>query len=141
MAEASTAAVPGAAGRSYGAPSYRGYVLVLLTLVYTLNFIDRNLLSVIAQPVINAFNLSDTEYGFLNGPPFAIFYALMGIPIAIAADRPIAALVVGYLLSVPYNILVLVGVWRSAERDDGPPARANLIRIVTLVGMILLSLT
>ena len=76
MGTAVEAAAPGAAGRSYGAPAYRGFVLLLLTLVYTLNFIDRNLLSVIAQPVINAFNLSDSEYGFLNGPPFAIFYAL-----------------------------------------------------------------
>ena len=50
-----------AAGRSYGTPAYRGSVLILLTLVYTLNFIDRNLLSVIAQPVITTFNLSDTE--------------------------------------------------------------------------------
>jgi MFS family permease len=56
-------------------------------MVYTLNFIDRNLLGVVAQPIIAEFGLSDTEYGFLNGPPFALFYALMGIPIAMAADR------------------------------------------------------
>lgn len=71
----------------YGSKPYRGYVLGVLMLVYTLNFIDRNLLSVIAQPVIDEFNLSDSQYGFLNGPPFALFYALMGIPIAMAADR------------------------------------------------------
>jgi sugar phosphate permease len=76
-----------AAGTSYGSPSYRLYVLLVLTLVYTLNFIDRNLINVIAQPIINEFQLSDSEYGFLNGPPFAIFYAVMGIPIAMAADR------------------------------------------------------
>ena len=87
MGKGAQAAAADAAGQSYGAPAYRGYVLILLMLVYTLNFIDRNLLSVIAQPVINAFNLSDSEYGFLNGPPFAIFYAFMGIPIAMAADR------------------------------------------------------
>lgn len=76
-----------AGGRSFGTPSYRAYALFMLTLVYTLNFIDRNLLGVVAQPIINTFQLSDTEYGFLNGPPFALFYALMGIPIAMAADR------------------------------------------------------
>ena len=84
---ASMTAPATAGGESYGSAPYRTYVLILLMLVYTLNFIDRNLLSVIAQPVIIAFDLSDTEYGFLNGPPFAIFYALMGIPIAMAADR------------------------------------------------------
>ena len=76
-----------AGGQNYGTRSYRGYVLLSLTLVYTLNFIDRNLLGVVAQPIIAEFGLTDTEYGFLNGPPFALFYALMGIPIAIAADR------------------------------------------------------
>ncbi|RYD91224.1 MAG: MFS transporter, partial [Sphingomonadales bacterium] len=76
-----------AGGQNYGTKQYRGYVLLSLTLVYTLNFIDRNLLGVVAQPIIAEFGLTDTEYGFLNGPPFALFYALMGIPIAIAADR------------------------------------------------------
>ena len=67
-----------ASGTSYSTPGYRLYVLIVLTLVYTLNFIDRNLMNVIAQPIIQTFHLSDSEYGFLNGPPFAIFYALMG---------------------------------------------------------------
>ena len=79
-------------------------------------------------------------YAVVGGVAVNLVTSLLFLAL-ITADRPIAALVVGYLLSVPYNILVLVGVWRSAERDDGPPARANLIRIVTLVGMILLSLT
>ncbi len=74
-------------GTSFGTRQYRGYVLLLLTGVYTLNFIDRSLLGVIAQPIIEEFGLSDTQYGFLNGPPFALFYALMGIPIAMMADR------------------------------------------------------
>jgi MFS family permease len=74
-------------GRDYGSPPYRWYVLGMLTLVYTLNFIDRALLGVLAQPVISAFGLTDTQFGFLAGPPFALFYALMGIPIALAADR------------------------------------------------------
>jgi MFS family permease len=83
----STAGDAPAGGQNYGTKQYRGYVLLSLTLVYTLNFIDRNLLGVVAQPIIAEFGLTDTEYGFLNGPPFALFYALMGIPIAIAADR------------------------------------------------------
>jgi MFS family permease len=87
---ATLAATPGeapAGGQSYGAPAYRFYVLVVLTAVYTLNFVDRSLLGVVSQKVIYEFGLSDTQYGFLNGPPFALFYAFMGIPIAMAADR------------------------------------------------------
>jgi len=137
VAEASTAVAPGAAGRSYGSPSYRGYVLILLALVYTLNFIDRNLLSVIAQPVINAFNLSDTEYGFLNGPPFAIFYALMGIPIAIAADRynrvviialciaiwSVMAALCGFATSFLFLLVARIGV-AIGEAGCTPPANS-----------------
>lgn len=87
IAPAASAAESPAGGVSYGTPPYRLYVLLTLTLVYTLNFIDRNLLGVVAQPIIAEFGLTDTQYGFLNGPPFALFYAVMGIPIAMAADR------------------------------------------------------
>ena len=66
----------------YGSPSYRHYVLVLLMLVYTLNFIDRTLIAVVAQPIIESFQLTDAQWGLLYGPPFAIFYAVMGLPIA-----------------------------------------------------------
>jgi len=55
--------------------------------VYTLNFIDRNLMGVLAQPIIDTFELTDGQFGFLAGWPFAIFYAVMGLPIAMAADR------------------------------------------------------
>ena len=61
--------------------------------------------------------------------------------VLIAAERPIAALVAGYAFSVPYNVLVLVAVWRSAARYEGDPLWANLARIVTLVLMTLASLT
>jgi len=59
----------------------------------------------------------------------------------VAADQPFAALAVGYGLSIPYNIVATVGVWRAARRYDGDPAHAQLARVVTLVGMLLLSLT
>ena len=76
-----------ATGRDFGSSAYRRYVLLSLAFVYTLNFIDRALLGVLAQPVITTFGLSDAQFGFLAGPPFALFYALMGIPIAMLADR------------------------------------------------------
>jgi len=71
----------------YGEPAYRNYVLFLLMVVYTLNFVDRTLIAVVAQPIIDSFGLTDSEWGLLYGPPFAIFYAVMGLPIALWADR------------------------------------------------------
>lgn len=59
----------------------------------------------------------------------------------ISWDRPFAALFFGYALSVPYNVAALVGVWRSAARYQGERIHADLARIVTLVGMVLLSVT
>ena len=58
----------------------------------------------------------------------------------IMADRPILALIVGYAFSVPYNVIVLVGVWRSAERFAGERRLAYHARIVTVIGMVLLSI-
>ena len=57
----------------------------------------------------------------------------------IMADRSISAFIVGYAFPVPYNAIVLVGVWRSAERFDGERRLADFARIVTVIGMVLLS--
>ncbi len=59
----------------------------------------------------------------------------------VTADRLIAAALAGYGLSIPYNVLAVVGVWRSAARHDGDPDRADLFRSVALVWMALLTLT
>jgi hypothetical protein len=58
----------------------------------------------------------------------------------ITNDLPWAALIVGYGFSVPYNVVVLVGVWRSAARHDGPQVHADLARGATLILMTVLSL-
>jgi hypothetical protein len=71
----------------------------------------------------------------INLTSSALFLAL------ITADRPWAALFVGYALSVPYNALATVGVWRSAAHYDGPAAHAELARIVVVFAMLLLSVT
>jgi hypothetical protein len=59
----------------------------------------------------------------------------------ITADRPWAALFVGYALSVPYNVVAVVGVWRSAGRYKGPAGHAELARIATVIVMVVLSMT
>lgn len=56
-------------------------------------------------------------------------------------DRYWLALLAGYAPSIPYSVLVIVGVWRTAERHAGDPRHADLARIVTVAGMVLLSVT
>ncbi|HLT92042.1 MAG TPA: MFS transporter [Woeseiaceae bacterium] len=65
----------------------RAYVLGLLTVVYTFNFIDRQILAILLPAIKAEFALSDTVLGFLAGPAFALFYATLGVPIALLADR------------------------------------------------------
>lgn len=59
----------------------------------------------------------------------------------LAAGHVVAALIVGYLFSVPYNVVVAIGVWRSADRFEGDRRWAEAAKIVTLAGMVLLSIT
>ena len=66
--------------------SYRRYVLVVLTLVYTLNFIDRQILVILQESIKLDMGLSDSQLGLLTGFAFAIFYVTVGIPIARWAD-------------------------------------------------------
>jgi MFS family permease len=66
---------------------YRNYVLVMLTLVYVFNFIDRQLLVILQESIKKELDLSDTQLGLLSGFTFALFYVTMGIPIARIADR------------------------------------------------------
>lgn len=56
-------------------------------------------------------------------------------------DMPIAALLAGYAVSVPYNVVATVGVWRSAARYQGPPLHADLARIATVVLMAALTVS
>ena len=66
---------------------YRNYVLVMLTLVYVFNFIDRQVLVILQEPIKKELHLSDTQLALLSGFAFAIFYVTLGIPIASMADK------------------------------------------------------
>ena len=61
--------------------------------------------------------------------------------VLILQDQPLAALLIGYGLSVPYNIVATVGVWRSAARYGGPPLHADLARVASVLLMAALTLT
>jgi len=67
--------------------SNRAYVLFILVLVYTFNFIDRQIIGILAVPIKADLGLTDTELGLMGGLAFALFYTGLGIPIAMLADR------------------------------------------------------
>ncbi len=69
------------------ASGYSWYVLTILVLVYVLNFIDRQIVSILAVDIKRDLQLNDSEMGFLGGAAFAVFYALFGIPLGRLADN------------------------------------------------------
>lgn len=66
---------------------YTNYVLGVLVVVYVFNFVDRQILAILAPAIKDELGLSDTQIGLLSGLAFGIFYATLGIPIARLADR------------------------------------------------------
>jgi len=88
-------------------PKYRSYALLLLTGVYTMNFVDRQILSILLEPIKVDLGLSDTQLGFLSGISFAIFYATLGIPIAMLADRTNRRNIVAFTLAL-FSVMTAV---------------------------------
>jgi predicted MFS family arabinose efflux permease len=68
-------------------PRARRYTLLLLVLVFTSSHVDRQIVAILAQPIKEAFQISDTEVGLLTGFMFALFYATLGMPMAMWSDR------------------------------------------------------
>jgi len=66
----------------YLRPAYRWYVLALLTLVYTFNFVDRQVVVILQEQIRADLGLMDWQLGLLSGFVFAIFYSVLGLPIA-----------------------------------------------------------
>lgn len=66
---------------------YVNYVIGALSVVYFINLTDRQILAILMQPIKKEMQLTDTELGFLGGIAFAIFYSILGLPIARMADK------------------------------------------------------
>jgi predicted MFS family arabinose efflux permease len=88
----------------------RRYVLSILVVVYTFNFIDRQILSILLEPIKNELQVSDTALGALSGFAFALFYATLGIPIARLADRSSRRNLIALALAIWSGMTALSGI-------------------------------
>ena len=76
-----------ASDRPVFSENYKRLVLLLLVVAYTLNFIDRTIISTIGQAIKVDLKITDTQLGLLGGLYFALLYTLLGIPLARLAER------------------------------------------------------
>src|SRR5690606_14917786 len=91
-------------------PAARHYALGVLVVVYTFNFIDRQILSILLEPIKAELQLTDQELGLLAGVAFALFYATLGIPIARFADRSNRRSLIALALAVWSGMTALSGL-------------------------------
>lgn len=109
-----TSAAPATAGSTIpSAPvpaSYRRYALGLLVAIYTVNFLDRQIVTILIPDIKRDLNLSDTEVGAMAGLWFAILYTTLGIPIARLADRGDRPLIMTVSLAVWSGFTLLAGI-------------------------------
>ena len=117
--------------------STRRYVLGVLVVVYSFNFIDRQILSILLEPIKAELGLSDAQLGLLTGFAFAAFYATLGIPIARHADRSNRRNLIALALTVWSAMTALSGLAQNfwhlliarigvgvGEAGCSPPAHA-----------------
>jgi predicted MFS family arabinose efflux permease len=100
---------PAATPTAPASPAYRGVVLAMLLLVYTFNFLDRQILSILAQPVKASLHLTNGQLGMLGGLAFAILYSTLAIPLALLADRTSRTWVITLSLGVWSGFTALCG--------------------------------
>ena len=75
-------------------------MLALLLLAYIFNFLDRQILGILAGPIIADLKLTDAEFGAIGGMAFAILYSVLGVPLAMLADRTSRSRVIAGALAV-----------------------------------------
>lgn len=121
---AKVAAPPAAAAEFQVSNAYRYYVVWLLFAVYVLNFVDRQILSILNEQLKAEFGLSDTQLGILGGLAFATLYSVLGLPIARIADR-----------SSRVNIIALAIVVWSAFTAVTAYARVTWHLVIARIGV------
>jgi predicted MFS family arabinose efflux permease len=116
-----------------------GYGLFMLTIVYAFNFIDRQILVILQEPIKNDMGLSDAQLGLLSGFSFALVYITAGIPIAYWADRTNRRNIIAAALAIWSGMTALSGLAQNythlllarigvgiGEAGGSPPAHSMI---------------
>ena len=88
---------------------YRRFALWLLLLVYMVNFLDRQVVNIVGESIINELRLKDWQFGAISGAAFAIFYSVLGIPMARAAERYSRPLILSGSMAIWSGFTALCG--------------------------------
>jgi MFS family permease len=88
---------------------YRRYALWVLLIIYTLNFLDRQVVNILAEPIKRDLGLADWQLGMMTGLAFAIFYTVLGIPIARMAETRNRPFIIGASVAAWSAFTVLCG--------------------------------
>lgn len=107
------------AGQKAGAAKVRlssssVYALILLTAIYSLNFLDRTVINILIDPIKHAFHVSDAVMGFISGFGFVLLYSILAAPVARWADRGSRRNIIGWGLVIWSGMTALGGVARNA---------------------------
>ena len=94
-------------------PNNKWFVLALLTIVYIFNFIDRQVINILAEAIKNDLGFSDAQIGIMTGTAFAVFYSTMTIPISRIADKGNRKNVLSICLAIWSCMTALTGMVNS----------------------------
>lgn len=94
-------------------PTYAWYVVFVLVLAYTCSFVDRQILSLLVEPIREDLDISDTQFSLLAGFAFALFYSIMGLPIAHLSDHHSRRTIIGAGIVLWSIMTVMCGLARS----------------------------
>lgn len=120
-------------------PRSHWYALGLLTAMYTLSSVDRNIVSIVAEPLKLEYGLSDSELGLLTGAAFALSFSAVGIPMGLLIDRVSRTRLIAVCLSVwslltvvsgmahAFWVLVLARIGVAGAESSGSPGSMSLI--------------
>jgi MFS family permease len=112
--QTNAAAVDDAQSATAATPGTAVYALVMLTIIYSLNFLDRTVITILIDPIKHDYHLSDKAMGFISGFGFVIFYSILAAPVARWADRGNRRSIITLGLVIWSGMTALAGIARNA---------------------------